>query len=66
MNIFKKIFKGKSKDKKIEKSREKKTNECWYNNAHENGEAVRNSRPIESGGSGNGYEASLTEAAVRK
>ena len=61
MNIFKKIFKKRAKGKK-----EEKKNECWYNNAHENGEAIKNSAPIESGGSMNAYEAHATSAAVRK
>ena len=62
MNFFKKLLNAICKTKKDEE----KENECWYNNAHENGEAIKNSAPIESGGSMNAYEAHATSAAVRK
>ena len=54
MNIFEKLF-GKRK-----KEEEKPKNECWYNNAHENGEALGD--PLENANSGTG--ASLDHAIV--
>lgn len=56
MNIFKKLF-GKKKE-------EEKKPECWYNNAHEEGEAARNSMPEGAAGSPNAHEAALTKSFV--
>ena len=61
MNFLKRFFNRKKKVKK-----EEKKDECWYNDAHENGEAVKNSTPIQFGGSENFYEAALTKSNVRK
>lgn len=61
MNFFKKLFGMLRKSNKTEKKKE-----CWYNNAHENGEAVRNSSPLESGGSEHTLESAVTSMCVRK
>ena len=57
MNFLKKLF---SKKQKSEEIPEKK-NECWYNNAHELGEAARNSSALESGGSNHSHENADTQ-----
>lgn len=57
MNIFKKLF-GKKKKK------EEKKPECWYNNAHEEGEAKKGAIPMDAAGSPNSYEAALTKSYV--
>lgn len=61
MNFLKKIFKRKLKSEKNEKK-----NECWYNDAHEKGEAMKGSTAPEFAGSTNSYEAHLTQSGVRK
>lgn len=62
MNIFNKL-----KERIFgKKEPEEEVPECWYNNAHEKGEAMRNSADIGSGGGEGAYEAHATEAAVRK
>ena len=62
MNFIKRIF-----EKLIgKKEHEAHDNECWYNNAHENGEAVKGSLPLEAGGSANLYEASVAESTARQ
>ena len=61
MNIFKKLLNLFRKNKK-----EEHPNEAWYNNAHEDGEGMRNGWNIGAGGSPNAYEAHATDAAVRR
>ncbi len=61
MNFLKKLFNRKTK---VDKNEQKK--ECWYNNAHEEGEVVKNATAPEFAGSTNGYEAHLTESGVRR
>ena len=53
MNIFKKIY------IRIfgEKKKEEKQPECWYNNAHEKGEATHREMSAPTGGE-NGFEVS--------
>lgn len=60
MNIFKKIY------IRIfgEKKKEEKQPECWYNNAHEEGEAKKGAIPMDAAGSPNSYEAALTKSYV--
>ena len=53
MNIFKKLF-GSKKKKEI---KEEKKTECWYNDAHEKGEALRGDTPYGTGGSENIFMA---------
>ena len=65
MNVFKRIYRkifGGKRDKKAKA----KEQECWYNNAHENGEAIQGSVPIEAGGSENFLEAAVTKSCVKK
>ena len=69
MNIFKKLFGKKSKVEVKEAENaiaEKKEQECWYNNAHDNGEIVENPTPFDAAGSENFLEAALTKSAVRE
>lgn len=63
MSIFKKLFKKlfKKKPNVIDQAPEKKQ-ACWYNNAHENGEAVRGSAPLEGTGSSNAFECHVTQS----
>ena len=53
MNFIKKLFKR--KQKAITKKEEKKENECWYNDMHEKGEAIRGATSFGIGGSGNSF-----------
>ena len=57
MNIFKKLFRKKEKE-------EEKKEECWYNNEHEKGEAVRNG--IGVGPSCGGLDMAVTKTIARK
>lgn len=79
MSIWERIFsKRKKKEKEAEKAKaaeeakveeaeaDEVEEECWYNNAHEQGEVIRGSAPLESGGSANLYEAALTASGVNK
>jgi hypothetical protein len=57
MNIFKKLFRKKEKEEKKE--------ECWYNNEHEKGEAVRNCIGV-GASSGGGLDMAVTKTIARK
>ena len=61
MNFLKKLFTKKQKSEQIPE----KKNECWYNNAHELGEAARNSSALESGG-GNSFENGDAQFVARR
>ncbi len=61
MGVFKKLLK--LKPKILEQAPEKK-DECWYNNAHEKGEAVHGSVPF--GGSSNSFENGETQMNARR
>lgn len=63
MNIFKKLFKRKQKT--ITQKKEEK-NECWYNDMHEKGEALRGATSFGIGGSGNSFENATTQYVARK
>ena len=59
MNIFKKIFKKRKKEKKPE---------CWYNNAHDES-GIRTADPADTvgaAGSANAYEAAIYESGARR
>ena len=64
MNFIKKLFKR--KQKAITKKEEKKENECWYNDMHEKGEAIRSATSFGIGGSGNSFENGTTQYVARK
>ena len=51
MNFLKKIFKRKKVTIPRDKNENKKEPECWYNNVHEKGEALRGDMPYGTGGS---------------
>ena len=61
MSIFKNLFHF--KPKKIEQETPKKE-ECWYNNAHEKGEAVKGATPVEGAGSVNSFENHESQSAA--
>ena len=65
MNIFNKLFKRKQKTLTQEKE-EKKENECWYNDMHEKGEALRGATSFGIGGSGNSFENGITQYVAKK
>jgi len=58
MGIFKKIF---NKSKKEEEKKE----ECWYNNAHEQGQ-IPSASPLEAPCSQNSYLYSTAKQAAKK
>ena len=61
------IFLKKFFSKKAQKRRNTpKKNECWYNNAHEKGEAVRGSVPFGVGGSNHSHENADTQFVARR
>ena len=62
MKFLKKLFSKKPKSEEILR----KKNECWYNNAHEKGEAVRGSVPFGVGGSNHSYENADTQFVARR
>ena len=60
MNFLKKLF-GRRK-----KAEQEKRQECWYNNAHEKGDAVLGSVPFGVGGSNNSHENADTQFVARR
>ena len=62
MNFIKRFF----EKLRGKKDAQAQNNECWYNNAHENGEATKNSMPLEAGGSANSFDAHVAESTARK
>ncbi len=63
MNIFKKIFKKLSKKKRnVIKEAPENNQECWYNNSHESGEAVRKFVSPDVKGSSDSFECHITQS----
>ena len=62
MKFLKKLFTKKQKNEEIPE----KKNECWYNNAHEKGDAVLGSVPFGVGGSNNSHENADTQFVARR
>lgn len=60
MNFLKKLF-GRRK-----KAEQEKRQECWYNNAHEKGEAVRSGMPVGAGGSENIFENATAQYVAQR